>query len=106
MPASVLVYYPFYGITYDRKDYYRIEVIDGVTGKRQDYLERIVTVRPQNKIENSQPKIETVPPKDIQPKKPEEPKMAKFEKAKSDEISKVERPKRGWKMPKFRKQKN
>jgi hypothetical protein len=106
VPASVLVYYPFYGITYDRKDYYRIEVIDGVTGKRQDYLERIVTVRPQNKIENSQPKIETVPPKDIQPKKPEEPKMAKFEKAKSDEISKVERPKRGWKMPKFRKQKN
>ena len=112
VPASVLVYYPFYGITYDRKDYYRIEVIDGVTGKRQDYLERIVTVRPQNKIEGTQFKIETAPPKvkDVQsqPKEIEgDLKMAKFEKSKADETStKVEKPKRGWKMPKFRKQKS
>lgn len=112
VPASVLVYYPFYGITYDRKDYYRIEVIDGVTGKRQDYLERIVTVRPQNKIEGTPLKIETAPPKvkDVQsqPKEIEgDLKMAKFEKSKTDEAStKVEKPKRGWKMPKFRKQKS
>jgi len=107
VPASVLVYYPFYGITYDRKDYYRIEVIDGVTGKRQDYLERIVTVRPQNKIESTQPKIETVPPKDTQqlPKKAEDIKMPKFDSLIADESSKAEKPKRGWKMPKFRKQK-
>ncbi|MDP2667884.1 MAG: hypothetical protein Q8O65_04140, partial [Nitrosopumilaceae archaeon] len=109
VPASVLVYYPFYGITYDRKDYYRIEVIDGVTGKRQDYLERIVTIRPQNKIEGTQFKIETAPSKvkdaQSQPKKIEaDLKMAKFEKAKGDETpTKVEKPKRGWKMPKFRK---
>jgi hypothetical protein len=87
VPASVLVYYPFYGITYDRKDYYRIEVVDGVTGKRQDYLERIVTIRPQNKIESTQHKIETAPLKvkevQPQPKEAEEGlKMAKFEKQK------------------------
>lgn len=53
VPSSTLVYYPFYGITYDRKDYYRIEIVDGVTGKRQDYLEHFVTIRPQNKMQLS-----------------------------------------------------
>ena len=112
VPASVLVYYPFYGITYDRKDYYRIEVIDGVTGKRQDYLERIVTVRPQNKIEGTQ-KIETTPQKveDTQPqpqaKKAKQGfKMPKFGKSAVDEpTTKVEKTKRGWKISKFRKPK-
>ncbi|HXV50696.1 MAG TPA: hypothetical protein VD689_01050, partial [Nitrosopumilaceae archaeon] len=112
-PASVLVYYPFYGITYDRKDYYRIEVIDGVTGKRQDYLERIVTVRPQNKIVDTQ-KIETIPQKveGIQ-QKPQAEKAKqdsetpKFEKPAVDEpATKAEKPKRGFKLPKFRKSKN
>ncbi len=103
VPASTLVYYPFYGITYDRKDYYRIEVIDGVTGKRQDYLERIVTIRPQNKIEGTQPKIETRQKVDIQP----QPKKAQTNlMPKGDEPTKVERSKRGWKMPKFGKPKS
>ncbi|MGQ0376972.1 MAG: hypothetical protein ACT4OW_05665 [Nitrososphaerota archaeon] len=114
VPASVLVYYPFYGITYDRKDYYRIEVIDGVTGKRQDYLEHIVTIRPQNKIGGTQPKIETAPPKvkevQPQPKKAKVGfKMPKFGKSKSEEpkpATKVEKPRRGWKIPKFRKPKS
>lgn len=50
IPSSSLVYYPYYGITYDRKDYYRIEIIDGVSGNRQERLEQLVTVRPKNKI--------------------------------------------------------
>jgi len=54
IPSSTLVYYPYYGITYDRKDYYRIEVIDGLTGQRQESLEHIVSVRPQNKITKNQ----------------------------------------------------
>ncbi|MBM3910657.1 MAG: hypothetical protein FJ356_03300 [Thaumarchaeota archaeon] len=113
VPASVLVYYPFYGITYDRKDYYRIEVIDGVTGKRQDYLERIVTVRPQNKIEGIQ-KIETIPQKiedtQQQPqakKAKQDSEIPKFGKSAVDEpATKVEKPKRGFKLPKFRKSKD
>lgn len=89
VPASMLVYYPFYGITYDRKDYYRIEVIDGVTGKRQSYLEHIVTVRPQNKIEHTETKVES-----IQKQEPAQPK--------------VKKPKRSWKFskPKFNKPKS
>jgi len=50
IPSSSLVYYPYYGITYDRKDYYRIEIIDGISGNRQERLEQLVTVRPKNKI--------------------------------------------------------
>jgi hypothetical protein len=88
VPASVLVYYPFYGITYDRKDHYRIEVVDGVTGKRQPYLEHIVTIRPQNRIEGAQPKIEISQPK-VKEIKPQS-----------------EKPKKGWKIPKFRKSKS
>ena len=87
VPASMLVYYPFYGITYDRKDYYRIEVIDGVTGKRQSYLEHIVTVRPQNKIESTQTKVEL---------------MQKTETAQP----KVKKSNNRWKLPKFKKPKS
>jgi len=50
IPSSSLVYYPYYGITYDRKDYYRIEIIDGISGNRQERLEQLITVRPKNKI--------------------------------------------------------
>lgn len=40
-----LVYYPFYGIIYERKDNSkRNEIIDGVTGFRQEYLEKIVSL--------------------------------------------------------------
>lgn len=49
--AFVLVYYPYYGITYERVDGRRTEIIDGITGTRQEYLERIISVQPQNKIE-------------------------------------------------------
>jgi len=98
VPASVLVYYPFYGITYDRKDYYRIEVIDGVTGKRQDYLEHIVTIRPQNKIEGLQPRVEsTQKVKDIQADV--QPKVKKAKRT-------LKIPKLKFKTPKFRKAKS
>jgi len=50
IPSSSLVYYPYYGITYDREDYYRIEIIDGISGNRQERLEQLITVRPKNKI--------------------------------------------------------
>lgn len=40
-----LVYYPFYGIIYERKDNTkRIEIIDGITGMRQEYLEKTVSL--------------------------------------------------------------
>jgi len=54
IPSSSLVYYPYYGITYDRKDYYRIEIIDGISGNRQERLEQLVTVHPKNKIIESE----------------------------------------------------
>ncbi|MGI0082389.1 MAG: hypothetical protein ACREAG_03680 [Nitrosopumilaceae archaeon] len=39
-----LVYYPYYAIIYERKDETkRTEIIDGITGQRQEYLERIMT---------------------------------------------------------------
>ena len=49
--GSTLVFYPYYGILYQRDDHTRTEVIDGMTGIRQPRIENLVTVEPVNKIE-------------------------------------------------------
>lgn len=48
--SSECVFYPFYGLVYQRENHTRTEIIDGVTGTPQKYLERRVSVQPVNKI--------------------------------------------------------
>lgn len=52
--SSELVYYPYFGIVFERDDNSRVEIIDGVTGTKQDYLERVVDIAKQNLIDNGQ----------------------------------------------------
>jgi len=47
---SQIIYYPYYGVVYERDNYTRSEVIDAVTGLRQEYLERYVNVEIKNKM--------------------------------------------------------
>jgi len=48
--TSNLVFYPFYGIIYERENHIRTEVIDGITGIRQPKIERLVTIESEKKI--------------------------------------------------------
>jgi len=48
--SSECVFYPFYGLVYQRENHTRTEIIDGVTGTPQKYLERRVSVQPVNRI--------------------------------------------------------
>lgn len=48
--SSQVVYYPYYGVIYERENHTRTEVIDAVTGLRQEYVERYVNVEVKNKI--------------------------------------------------------
>ena len=50
--SSDIVYYPYYGVMYSREDHTRFEVIDAVTGLRQEYLEKFVSVTPTKKFPN------------------------------------------------------
>ena len=46
------MYYPYYGVTYSKEDYTRFEIIDTVTGLKQEYLEKFVSVAPTKKFPN------------------------------------------------------
>ena len=48
--SSKVVHYPYYGIVYERENHTRSEIIDAVTGLRQEYLEKNVTVEVTKKI--------------------------------------------------------
>lgn len=48
--SSEVVYYPYYGIAFERENNVRSEIIDGITGTRQEYLERFISVKAENKI--------------------------------------------------------
>lgn len=48
--SSNIVYYPYYGVIYSREDHTRFEIIDAVTGLRQEYLEKFVSVAPTKKF--------------------------------------------------------
>ena len=48
--SSNIVYYPYYSISYERENHTRSEVIDAITGSRQEHLENFVSMEPINKI--------------------------------------------------------
>lgn len=42
--SSKIVYYPYYGMVYERENNIRSEIMDAVSGSRQEYLEKYVTI--------------------------------------------------------------
>lgn len=54
--SSEIIYYPYYGITFEREDNSRIEIIDGVHATRQEYIEKVIAIERQNLIDNDKVK--------------------------------------------------
>lgn len=47
--SSEIIYYPYYGVVYERENHTRSEIIDAVTGLRQEFLEKYVAVEAKQK---------------------------------------------------------
>jgi len=50
--SSQIVYFPYYGVVFDRDSHSRFEIIDAITGSRQEYVEKFVNVEVKEKIDS------------------------------------------------------